>query len=142
MEVTQVLQVKVKGAAAPQGSKTAFTNKYTGRTVLVEASKKLKPWRAEVSEAFAQEAKAQGWQKIDKDVAAHVTVIYRFKKPKSVKRIHHTVKPDLDKLARGILDGITQSALVWADDSQAVSIFVAKEYGAEDETLIEVASGV
>jgi Holliday junction resolvase RusA-like endonuclease len=140
VETSQILSFTVKGTAAPQGSKNGFVSK--GRVVLVEASKNLKPWRDQVTYEAWISAKEQGWVMMGKDQDAHISVLFRFAKPKSVKRNKHTVRPDLDKLVRGILDGITQTNVIWADDSQVISIFIAKEYGAEAETLIEVAAGV
>ena len=39
------------------------------------------------------------------------------------------VPPDIDKLARGLLDGIGQSEVIWGDDSQVVDLRVLKVYG-------------
>ena len=41
--------------------------------------------------------------------------------------------PDLDKLLRGLLDGIGQSEVIWGDDSQVVQIDAVKLYADETE---------
>jgi Holliday junction resolvase RusA-like endonuclease len=48
-------------------------------------------------------------------------------KPRTVKREHPTVPPDLDKLIRAVLDGLT--AIAYVDDSQVVEIYAKKIYG-------------
>jgi Holliday junction resolvase RusA-like endonuclease len=50
------------------------------------------------------------------------------------------VRPDLDKLLRSTLDGLTDAG-VWRDDSQVVSISAAKVYAKNGDTpgvIIEV----
>jgi Holliday junction resolvase RusA-like endonuclease len=45
-----------------------------------------------------------------------------------VKRPLPIVPPDLDKLVRGVGDGIGQSEVIWGDDSQIVEILARKFY--------------
>jgi Holliday junction resolvase RusA-like endonuclease len=140
VKIKQILRTEVIGDPKPQGSKNGFVR--GGRVVMVEANKGHKDWRANVANQISLAVRGQNWEKIDKTDTAHVSILFVFEKPKSVKRIFMTVKPDLDKLIRAILDGITQSGDVWQDDSQVVSLFVAKEYGEEAKAVIEVASGL
>ena len=124
------------GEAKPQGSKKAFVVK--GRAVLVEASKDLKTHRNQASNEIALAAKKAKWTKADKDTAVSVTLIFQYVKPKTVKRKHHTVKPDIDKVARYCLDAITNAKNVWHDDSQVVALTAVKIYGPETLTRIEI----
>jgi Holliday junction resolvase RusA-like endonuclease len=48
-------------------------------------------------------------------------------KPKTVKRLHPTVPPDLDKLIRAVLDAMT--AIAYLDDGQVTEINAVKVYG-------------
>jgi Holliday junction resolvase RusA-like endonuclease len=48
-------------------------------------------------------------------------------KPKTVKRLHPTVAPDLDKLIRAVLDSMT--AIAYLDDGQVTEINATKIYG-------------
>jgi Holliday junction resolvase RusA-like endonuclease len=41
--------------------------------------------------------------------------------------------PDLDKLCRGLLDGIGQSEVIWGDDSQVVRLVAEKRYAKDEE---------
>ena len=47
-------------------------------------------------------------------------------------------KPDLDKLARGLCDGLT--GIVYADDSQIVRLNLRKEYGPTASTTVWVSA--
>jgi Holliday junction resolvase RusA-like endonuclease len=126
------LRFTIPGTAKPQGSKTGFVR--GGRVVMVEAVQGSREWRTEVVKAAREAIKRDGFQKISRDTPVYVTVDFYFEKPKSVKRELPTVKPDLDKLLRNILDGLTEAG-VWEDDSQCVTLLGAKKYGAAQTTV-------
>lgn len=114
----------VAGIPVPQGSKTGYV--VGRRAVLTDANKAvLKPWRAQVtrmaSSSWADREQMAG--------AVRVDAVFVFVRPKSVKRDAPSVKPDVDKLARALLDGITDAG-VWKDDSQVTRLDVEKVYGA------------
>ncbi|QIS38649.1 RusA family crossover junction endodeoxyribonuclease [Clavibacter capsici] len=113
----EVVEFTIPGTAIPQGSKTVFN----GRAV--EANKKLRPWRKVVT-AAAVEALAgrPGF-----DTAVTAIIDFYLPRPRTVLRIRPTVKPDLDKLARGIGDGLTDSGLI-RDDALIVCLSAAKWY--------------
>lgn len=112
----------VAGAPIPQGSKRAFVR--GGRVSIVEANPKHKAWRSAVTDAIAAALVFDGDQCAD---AVEVELLFVMPRPKSVTRKFMTVKPDADKLARSVLDSITDSGL-WADDSQVVGLLVRKAY--------------
>ena len=66
-----------------------------------------------------------------------VTMVFTLKRPKTVKRAYPAVKPDLDNLAKSVLDGLNNTA--WKDDGQVVSLKLSKVYGTEAsvEVVIE-----
>lgn len=111
----------IEGTPIPQGSKNAYVR--GGRAVLVEANKKLKPWRENVAATARQIG-----HRFPKDTPVKLTALFIFERPKSVKREHMSVKPDLDKLMRALNDGLTDAG-VWGDDSRVISMNVRKEYG-------------
>ena len=119
-----MIQVFVPGTPQPQGSKQGFIR--GNRVVLVEANKKLKPWRALVKEAL--EASNVTCQPIPAPVT--LEVIFFMPKPKSVKREYPSVKPDLDKLIRSINDSATDAGVL-QDDSQVIEIVAHKVYADE-----------
>jgi crossover junction endodeoxyribonuclease RusA len=112
----------VPGIPAPQGSKT-FKGFRGGKPILAESSAKVKPWRTLVT-TFAHEH----GQRIDGP--CHVMLAFNLPRPASVsvkRRPHPCVKPDLDKLIRSTLDGLTDSG-IFTDDSQVVVLSATKRY--------------
>lgn len=108
----------VKGAPIPQGSKTA--NRYGG---FREANKNLPGWREQVQ--LAGRVAMKGREPFDGPLA--VTAVFMMPRPKSQKGRWCAVKPDLDKLLRGLGDGL--SGIVVRDDARIVSWTARKEYG-------------
>ena len=51
---------------------------------------------------------------------------------------HHTSKPDLDNLIKCVLDRITQSELIWKDDSQVDKLLAQKEYSPDGKPGVAV----
>lgn len=69
-----------------------------------------------------------------------IDMTFSFVRPKSVsakKRPHHTVKPDVDKLVRAVLDALTNVA--YRDDSQVIRISANKIYS--DSEYIDITIG-
>lgn len=117
------LTLGVEGSPAPQGSKRAYVVK--GRAVLIEDNKRTKPWRAAITLTARVEANRQKWTTTDQPVELDVTFL--IPKPATSRRAYPSVKPDLDKLLRALLDGLTD-ANIWKDDSQVVSLIARKVY--------------
>lgn len=109
----------VPGHPAPQGSKQAFVR--GKRAVLVEVSKRVKPWREAVQDA----AITHGCQPLDGPVSVKLTFL--MPRPKAMpKKANLTMiqKPDSDKLARAVLDALT--GVCFDDDSQVTRLLVVK----------------
>jgi Holliday junction resolvase RusA-like endonuclease len=63
------------------------------------------------------------------DGAVKVEAVFYLTRKPTVKRELPTVPPDVDKLTRSLLDGITAKGDgVWRDDSQVVRLEVSKVY--------------
>jgi len=113
---------------APQGSK-----KYVGSRksaagnlipMIVESSPKLPAWRRAVSNAVIEAMEASG--DLNKfDEAVKVEAVFYLTRPKTVTRAYPSKPPDVDKLARGLLDGMLPC---WVDDSLVVRLEVSKVY--------------
>jgi len=122
----------VHGTPAPQGSK-----RHVGHGIMVESSKKVKPWRQDVKYAARQIHDAETPRFTG---PVEIIVTFRLARPKghyrtgrnahllrdSAPRYPH-VKPDLDKLLRSTLDGLGESG-IWADDAQVVRAVAEKTY--------------
>lgn len=130
------LQIVVFGTPGPQGSKSfkgMRVSKTSGKQtpVLIESSKKVKPWRSDVAAA----AKEIGCAPLAGPLA--VSVVFTLKPPQRMPkgRTHPTCYPDLSKLLRSTEDALT--GLAWADDAQVVEYRdTAKTYpGAHRDAL-------
>ena len=123
-----MIELTVYGTPAPQGSK-----RHVGNGILVESSRKVTPWReAIVSEALRQ--KLEGLRMPGPVVVRMTFYLERPKghtTPKGARRASAPVfparKPDLDKLVRSTLDGLTQAGIV-TDDAVVTTIHAAKRY--------------
>jgi Holliday junction resolvase RusA-like endonuclease len=126
LDLPQVVAITVLGIPAPQGSKAykgQRTNKSTGRAhaVLVESSKKVKPWRGAVESAARLAIADLGpWEPLDGPLVAEM--VFTLPKPASAPKRRQTWPiryPDISKLARSTEDALT-TAGVWADDARVV----------------------
>ena len=121
----------------PQGSKKYVGTRKTAAgnniPMIVESSPGLPVWRKAVSDAVVQAMHDSGdMSKFEGPVKVEA-VFYLTRKP-TVKRAFPTVPPDVDKICRSLLDGITARSKsgeilgVWQDDSQVVRLEVSKVY--------------
>jgi len=116
----------------PQGSKkyvgqrtTAAGNKIP---LIIEASPGLPVWRKAVSDAVKQ-AMIDSGDSSKFEGAVKLEAVFYLTRKKSVTRPYPTVPPDLDKVLRSLMDGITAKGEgVWDDDSQVVRLEVSKKY--------------
>ena len=117
------LTITVFGRPAPQGSK-----RHVGGGRFIEASKYLPAWRRAITLAAITEIENESWSKSISPV--EVEIIFYLERPSTVsvaKRPWPIKPPDLDKLLRGVLDGLTDAG-VWDDDGQVVKITAWKVY--------------
>lgn len=134
------MRIVVLGTPGPQGSKRFLGNSKTGRGILVESSKKVKPWREAVVYA-AREVVQQGGYPFPLDAALVVSMVFTLAKPQSApkRRVTYPCRtPDLSKLARSTEDALTQAG-VWRDDARVVEYSrLAKVYPNEDDDALDV----
>ena len=108
----------VAGTPAPQGSK-----RHVGRGILVESSKLVKPWREAVKWAALSAP-----EQIALPGPVAVDIVFHLKRPKSAKAdALPATRPDLDKLIRSTLDGLTEAA-VFEDDARVCRLLCEKVY--------------
>lgn len=131
-----MISFDVIGQPAPQGSKKAYVNKYTGRANLVESSKGVGPWREAVKAAVFV-------QRIPRTPGpVFVSIIARFARPTShygTGRNADRLKPsapaypigknrgDVDKLARSTNDGLADAGVI-DDDKFIVRTVIEKRW--------------
>jgi len=120
----------VQTRAAPQGSKRSL-----GNGVMVESSKRVKPFRQDVRFAAMDQKLPEGWPM---DAPMKASYRFMFRRPKS----HLTGKGalrkgaqmeatsrglgDIEKLARAASDAL--SNVLFNDDSQIVDMHISKSY--------------
>lgn len=131
-----LLVFTVFGTPQPQGSSRAFFRPGMKRPVITSANPKNKPWRQEISGTAQHEMGELA--PADRATPVRVEAFFYFDKPKSTpKRTKHkTTKPDLDKLARSLLDGLT--GIAFEDDSQVTQCWVSKFFGSPARAEIRV----
>ena len=121
---------EVDGPPAVKGSTFSFF--YRGRIVTKQDAKNLTSWAAQVAWC----AKQAGLARIPKGVGVIVSVTYEFAPPIRVVRSCPCTRPDIDKLARALLDALT--GVAYEDDGQVVALTVRKTYGTDTRTRVWV----
>jgi crossover junction endodeoxyribonuclease RusA len=136
----ECIRIVVYGSPAPQGSKK-FVGMVNGHGMLVESSKKVKPWRQDVVAAAI--AVRQGAAPLDG--ALSVRMVFTMPKPKSAPKRRRTWPnrtPDVSKLARSTEDALT-TAGIWADDARVVEYTrLAKVFPGEDHDALDSCGAV
>lgn len=132
------ITITVHGLPAPQGSK-----RHVGNGVMLESSKKVKPWRQDVKHAaIAVTESLPDWTVLDGPLAVAMT--FTFDRPKGhfrTGRNAHLLRdaaptrpagmPDLSKLARSTEDALT--GVIWKDDARVVEyVQLGKFYAGTD----------
>ena len=132
-----VVRFTVHGLPGPQGSKRGFANKKTGAVMMVESSKKVKPWRSSVAgEAVAARLQLKpDVRDLLFDGTLAVSFTFLFSRPKSHYRtgknagvlrpdapyyVTSKAAGDVDKLQRSTFDALT--GILYRDDSQIAGI--------------------
>lgn len=112
----------VRGLPVPQGSSRAFA--VGGKARIVSTSAPLSAWRNAIAVAASREMGTDPLL----DEPLSVTATFMLPRPASIpkKRVYPAVKPDLDKLARALMDALT--GVVWRDDSRVVEMSIDKRY--------------
>lgn len=116
----------IAGVAVPQGSKAVTRN-----GVIFDSNKNLKPWRRHATASMSAQRTTDTYSG-----AVDVHIVVYLPRPKTVTRQHPHVKPDVDKLARALLDSATD-AHVWNDDSQVCALYITKLY-TTDEPMVRM----
>ena len=118
--------IVVRGIPAPQGSK-----RHVGGGRMIESSRAVGPWREAVRAETQRAMEAPdptGW------IAAYdgpvkVGITFTLTRPKTNRERWPIAKKrnDIDKLARAVLDGITDGGAI-DDDARVVQLAVQKKF--------------
>jgi crossover junction endodeoxyribonuclease RusA len=121
--------IEVHGTPAPQGSK--IRNRYGA---VYESNRNVAPWREAIR------AEVQRAMLVPMAGPVDCRVVFRMPRPqghygtgRNAGQVRKSAparpasKPDIDKLARAVLDGLTDGG-AWKDDGQVVTLVVHKVY--------------
>lgn len=111
-----MIEFFVDGIPVPQGSMKVIN----GRVIHSRGSA-LAAWRSAVALAARQAGAKPNPEPVT------IRMNFTMLKPRTVKRAEPSVAPDLDKLIRSVLDGLT--AIAYIDDGQVTHIQATKVYG-------------
>lgn len=141
----RMLRLSITGIEPhPEGSMRAFI--YNGIAKVAHMnSAELKKWRRIVA-VKANEVLCQNRAFLDypeKDCCYDIHMWFHLLRPKTVKRRWLTVRPDLDKLGRAILDSLggtkDSGNIVYDDDGKITSLFATKSYvETSEETGVDI----
>jgi Holliday junction resolvase RusA-like endonuclease len=129
----RVFSFTVTGIPQPKGSTRSFVP-FSWAAQAVAAGK------APRAVTTSDNPQAKGWQQLVREQAqtvaggtllvgpVRVAVVFRLPRPASLPRrvVHHLTKPDVDKLARLVLDGMR--GVIYADDRAVVELRARKVY--------------
>ncbi len=131
---THRFTISIEGQPAQQGSKSPFVNKHTGRAMLVDVNRSaLKPWRQMIAHATLEVIDDLGIRVPLR--ACCLELDFHYMRPRSHVRRDGSIRPgreyknsrpDIDKLARAVLDALT--GIVYSDDSCVVELIARKHY--------------
>lgn len=132
-----MITFSVHGTPGPQGSKrlVPLGGKAGGRSMMIESSRLVAPWRQEVARSAQWAMQALGMGPLTGPVEMAVT--YVLKRPRKYYRANGQLKanapdlvqtkPDLSKLQRSTEDALT--GICYVDDSQIARLIIEKRYG-------------
>jgi len=136
-----MMEIVIHGMPGPQGSKR-FVGMKNGRGMMIESSKKVRPWRDAVKTAALEAMGGQAGQGIKG--ALVVEMIFTLPKPASAPKTRRTVpdrKPDLSKLVRSTEDALTEIG-AWEDDARIVRCLSSKVYPNQGKDALPVPGAV
>jgi Holliday junction resolvase RusA-like endonuclease len=133
--VTEIVHFRLAGVPVPQGSKKLIPARFSKARKLIPArliddnAPKLKPWRRDLKKA-AERAKPFGM--VPEPGPVRVVCLFALPKPASAPKRRRTWpigkgRGDVDKLARAVLDALTDAEVV-RDDSQVIDLHASKDY--------------
>ncbi|MDO4791861.1 MAG: RusA family crossover junction endodeoxyribonuclease [Buchananella hordeovulneris] len=126
-----LVECDVEGVPVTQGSTRLVGARFSRARVTHEHAAALRLWRRQVSAAVAAAALVdEPW-----DGPVRVEVVFYLERSQTSVRLRRalpSVKPDLDKLARAVLDALAprRGSGLLVEDSRVVELAVSKRFGA------------
>lgn len=133
------VELNVTGLPASQGSHFAVVRGNRAQVIPVNSAR-LEGWRGGVTGEARRWMATKGFTESPwtRDTPLSVAIIFRLPEPKHrPKQLLHERRPDIDKLVRSTLDGLTKSGLI-VDDSRIAILVAAKRWKADDTPGAEI----
>jgi Holliday junction resolvase RusA-like endonuclease len=111
-----MIELFIEGEPVAQGRPRAFRR---GNMVGFYDPKESKGWKAEIAKAVKEKTPFPA------GIPLILSVKFYLTKPKSVKRLFPTVKPDIDNFVKAVMDALKD---VWGDDCQVIQLRASKQY--------------
>jgi Holliday junction resolvase RusA-like endonuclease len=129
-----IWEIWVAGVAQPQGSARGF--KAGNRVIITTDNKNLRPWRHAVTSEVQQKMAFAGPEEpLAGPIGLELVFVFpRLKGHYGSKGLlasaprEHAVRPDLDKLARAVIDALADAGLL-RNDAQVAALMASKRYG-------------
>jgi Holliday junction resolvase RusA-like endonuclease len=130
------MKLTVYGLPAPKGSKSFKGMSKAGHAIMVESSKKVKPWAEAVKWAALEWGFLKG--------PVQIEMVFTLPKPKSAPKRWKTWpdrKPDIDKLCRSTLDALVAVGAI-EDDARVIRLLALKVFPGEHADALDVPGAV
>ena len=131
--MSQMLTFRVDGEPVAQ-PRHRITSRGGFATAYIPKSHAIHAWKWAIEEAAREEAQRVGWVP-RKGIALAVSMVFSFERPRSNKTQWHTQRPDLDNLAKAVLDAL--HGIAYFDDSVVDEMKLSKAWG-EPGVFVEV----
>ena len=104
----------------------------------IDGKHKIHAWKALIQDKVSTAIDNNGGIPYLLSDSVSVDLVFTFPRPKSLpkKVTHHIKKPDVDNLAKAVLDAL--NGIIYRDDSQVNKLSVSKLYGSDTGVIIEI----
>jgi len=132
----QMLTFRVDGEPVAQ-PRHRIASRGRFATAYIPKSHAIHAWKYAIEEAAREEAQRIGWVPL-KGVALSVSMVFSFEQPRSNKTEWHAQRPDLDNLAKAVLDAL--HGIAFLDDAVVDEMKLRKQWREKPGLWVEVGS--
>jgi Holliday junction resolvase RusA-like endonuclease len=127
-----MIQFTVPGKAQGKARARTFYNPKMGKMMSVTPEQTVN-YENLIKISYIQ-AVEKGYKPTEKPVTVEIEAIYR--KVKTNKMEEPMLKPDVDNIAKVVLDAL--NGLAYIDDKQVISLVVRKVWGEPEELIVKI----
>jgi Holliday junction resolvase RusA-like endonuclease len=134
--MSQMLTFRVDGVPVAQPRhKVALRGRRA--VAYIPKSHAIHAWKWAIEEAAREEAKRIGWVP-RKGIALAVSMVFSFERPRSSETQWHTQRPDLDNLAKAVLDAL--HGIAFPDDAVVDELKLRKQWRDKPGLWVDISS--